>query len=213
MSWPRLIVITDRTRGPLDSWLAQLEGLLERARAGSVEVMLRDPELPVSERYQLGQLLRGMTQRYGQSLSVSDRLDLALLLDAQAVHLSEASVAPADARAFARSRGRSFRVSAACHAPERCITATEDALLVSPIMATRKGRPALGASVFGHMRRQMARRRAPELGPCRLYALGGVTAGDAGMLRAAGADGVALIGELFEAGAPRALVTALRIER
>lgn len=212
MTAPRLVVITDRERGPLDVWLRHVEWLLAAAQPGSVEVLLRDRLLPVRERQRLGVSLRALTERYRQSFSVNDRLDLALLLGSDAVHLSEASVSTADARAWGGLHGRRWRVSAACHAPERYLTATEDALLLSPILEARKGRPALGWAAVAQAR-ELCRGRAAELGRCDLYALGGVTSRNARALLDAGADGVALIGELFEPGAPRALVKALGIER
>lgn len=209
---PRLIVITDRESGPLDVWLRHLEELLAGAAPGSVQVMLRDRQLAIRERRHFGELLRQLTEQHHQSLSVSDRLDLAVLLRADAVHLSEASVSTADARAFARLHGQRWAVSAAAHAPERWLTASDDALLLSPVMAPRKGRPALGLEALRQAR--LASRQRPEgLGACRLFALGGVTSGNARALLDAGADGVALIGELFEPGAPSALVRALGIPR
>jgi thiamine-phosphate pyrophosphorylase len=212
MNAPRLIVITDRESGPLDVWLRHLEELLAVAEPGGVQVLLRDPRLPIRERRQLGELLRQLTEQHRQSLSVGDRLDLAVLLRADAVHLSEASVTTEDARAFARLHGQRWAVSAAAHAPERCLTASEDALLLSPIMAPRKGRPALGLEALRRARSACGE-RSEALGNCRLYALGGVTSQNARALLDAGADGVALIGELFEPRAPTALVRALGIQR
>ena len=95
---PRLIAISDGERGQTEFWLAQLEQLLGGARPGSVAVLLRDRQLPIRERRQLGEALRRLTERFGQALLVSDRIDLACLLGADGVHLSEASVAVEDAR-------------------------------------------------------------------------------------------------------------------
>jgi thiamine-phosphate pyrophosphorylase len=212
MSAPRLIVISDRESGPIDAWLRHLEQLLALAEPGSVQVLLRDPRLPIRERRHFGERLRELTEQHQQSLSVGDRLDLAVLLRADGVHLSEASVTSADARAFARRYGQRWAVSAAAHAAERCLAASEDALLLSPSMAPRKGRPALGLEGLRRARRVWAT-RSEALGSCRLYALGGVTSQNARALLEAGADGVALIGELFEPGAPTALVNALGIRR
>jgi thiamine-phosphate pyrophosphorylase len=210
--WPQLIVLTDTERGPVERWLCQVESLLALARPSSVEVILRDRQLPIRERRRLGDRLRALTRRHEQSLGVNDRLDLAVLLDADAVHLSEASVSVDDAREFGLRYGRRWRVSGACHAPERFRAATEDALLLSPIMEARKGRPPLGLSAVARAM-SMQRERSRELARCRLYALGGVTSQNARALLDAGADGVALIGELFDPDAPKALARALGIER
>lgn len=210
--WPRLIVISDTARGPVELWLQKLEGLLAAAQATTVEVQLRDRQLPIRERQRLGEVLRALTRRHGQSFSVNDRLDLAVLLDADAVHLSELSVSADEARSYAGRQNRRWRVSAACHSPEQFAMATADALLLSPVMEARKDRSPLGFK--GLRAAERARHERPAaLGDCRLYALGGVTRHDARALLDAGADGVALIGELYEPDAPEALLRALRIER
>lgn len=209
---PRLIAISDGERGQTEFWLAQLEQLLGGARPGSVAVLLRDRQLPIRERRQLGEALRRLTERFGQALLVSDRIDLACLLGADGVHLSEASVAVEDARQLAAAWGHPLWVSAACHDPELLAHAAADALLLSPLVASRKGRPALGPG--GIERALAARARRPAaLRSCALYALGGVRAADAPGLLAAGADGVALIGELFVPGAVPGLLDALGIRR
>jgi len=206
----RLIAISDTERGPLDGWLQELQQLLAAARPGSVQVLLRDRHLPIRERRALGERLRHTTRAHGQLLSVSDRLDLAWLLEADGVHLAEDSVTVSDARAFGLVRGRAWRVSTACHAPEALADVTADAALLSPVVAARKGNPALG---IGGLRRAVVarRRRDAALGECSLYALGGVTRHNVAELLAAGADGVALIGDLFVPGAALELLAALGI--
>jgi thiamine-phosphate pyrophosphorylase len=84
--------------------------------------------------------------------------------------------------------------------------------LLAPVAATRKGRPALGVEGVRGARAGLAR-RSPGTGSCRLYVLGGVTADNAGLFVAAGADGVALIGALLDPAAPVALVEKLGIRR
>ena len=209
---PRLIAISDSARGAHAEWLENLEAVLAAARPGSVLVLLRDPESPIRERLELGRRLRGLTRAYGQLLSVSDRLDLAWLLDADALHLSEASVSTEVARAFAGERGRRWWLSRACHDAQQLLDATADAVLLSPIPEPRKGRPALGV---GGLRQalELRARRAAALGDCAVYALGGVTRHNARDLLVAGADGVALIGELFVPGAGHELLAALGISK
>jgi thiamine monophosphate synthase len=134
------------------------------------------------------------------------------LLEADGVHLSEASVVVEDARQLGRMWGRSFWVSAACHDPEAFAQASADALLLSPVVQARKQRAALGLA--GLERALAARgRRSTRLPPCALYALGGVRRQDVPGLLQAGADGVALIGELFVPGVVPGLLEALGIRR
>lgn len=204
---PRLIAITDSMRAPIAVWLTQLERLASRAAPGSVLVMLRDRQLPARARQIFGDRLRELTARHAQHLSVNDRLDLAVLCGADAVHLSEGSVSVEDARAFGRRHGRSWWISSACHDPERVSASRADGLLLSPIAEARKGRAALGAPALTRARAQLG------AGAPRLYALGGVGPDNAARLLASGADGVALIGALLEPGALEALIGSLALER
>jgi thiamine-phosphate pyrophosphorylase len=208
---PTLIAITDATRPSFEAWLAQLEQLLAAAREESVLVVLRDRQLPILERRQLGERLRRLTALHGQGLAVNDRLDLAALLQADAVHLSESSVSVEDARAFGERQGRRWWVSRACHDPVEAARSSADALLLSPIAEARKGRPPLGVEGLARARAALGQRAG--LPACRLYALGGIGAGDARRWIDAGADGVALIGALLDAQAPRALVEQLGLRR
>lgn len=189
---PRLIVLTDSKGHPEPE--RRLSPLLERAAPGSITIVLRDREDPVRERLVRGQKLSALTQRTGQALVVSDRLDLALGLGACGVHLSTRGVSPLDARALFPS-GRAW-VSRAAHGWEQLTEGELDALtavLVSPVCAPRKGRDALGIRGFVE---KMAALRAlqPRLG---VYALGGVDASQAAQLLQAGATGVAVIGAAF----------------
>lgn len=209
---PAIIAITDTQRGDFGRWLAQLEILLAEAAPDRVLLMLRDRQLSARERMQLGRRLRELTRRHGQRLSVNDRLDLAVLLDADAIHLSESSVAVADVRAFAGRQGRSFWISRAAHQPEAAAHTDADALLLSPIAEPRKGRAALGYAGLERARTARSTRTNGQ-GPCALYALGGVSADRAASFLRAGADGVALIGALLEPDAPRLLLEQLGLRR
>jgi thiamine-phosphate pyrophosphorylase len=203
---PRLVAITDTTLLSGPELAARLERLAARATPGSVALLLRDHALSARARLQLGMALGDAARAHGQELWVADRLDLALLLGADGLHLGEASVTAGRARDWLRE---GTRVSRAWHhvaldaAPLNELEGV-DALLVSPVLAARKGRPAVGLPQLGAWGEQLrARHQAYPL-----YALGGVTAENAAACLAAGATGVAAIGAaLVEDPAP--LLSAL----
>jgi thiamine-phosphate pyrophosphorylase len=208
MMAPRLIAIVDCERAAFEVWLARLEPLLALARPASVLVMLRDRQLPARERCAMGVALRRLTSAYAQPLCVNDRLDLALLLDAEAVHLPESGVSVEDARAFGTRHARHWWLSRASHEPADAVATRADALLLSPVARALKGRPALGTAGVERALAHLGA-RSPLLAGCQVYALGGVTAANAPELLAAGAHGVAAIGALLEPGAPAAFARAL----
>ncbi len=209
----RLVAITDLSVAPHDQLVARLARLAHAARPGSVALLLRDHSASAKQRLALGRLLQDIRRSSQQQLWVADRLDLALLLEADALHLGEASVSATVAR---RLVGAEVRISRAWHAVPLDAAATAelaelaevDALLVSPVLEPRKGRPALGLGALGVLGEQLRARHSA----CHLYALGGVSAANAGACRAAGATGVAAIGAALRDD-PQPLLAALGIAR
>jgi thiamine-phosphate pyrophosphorylase len=208
---PRLLAITDLGLLPAEVLLARLRRLAVQARPGTLALVLRDHGKSALERLTLGKQLLDVARGSGQALWVADRLDLALLLEADGVHLGEGSVSAAVAR---RLVGDAVRISRAWHqaslidSPTAEELAQVDALLVSPVLAPRKGRPALGLAPLGVLGEQLRARNWA----CQLYALGGVSAENASACRQAGALGVAAIGAAL-AEDPSALLAALDMLR
>jgi thiamine-phosphate diphosphorylase len=201
---PRLIAITDTGVAPPGTLEARLEALCAAARPGTVLVQLRDLALPTRARVELGRRLRALTRDTAQFLAVNDRADLAVLLEADGLHLGEAAVATSDARRIVGS----MWISRALHDPERAADADADALLLSPLLEPRKGRAALGLGALRRCRELFDERGSKA----SLFALGGVTALTARACLDHGADGVAAIGAALS-DAPRPLLTALGVLR
>lgn len=206
---PRLIAITDRRVASAEQTLARFERLARAARPRSVLFQLRDRELSARERLAFGKRLQALSVRAEQGFQVNDRLDLALLLGAEAVHLGESSVVAADAR---RLLGATCFLTSACHEPERAIDPSVDGWLVSPIAVERKGRPPLGWGVLGEIHERWLAAAGTGVPPV-LYALGGIDAENARACLAAGATGVAVIGAALTTPDPLPLLRALDIAR
>jgi len=202
---PRLIAITDFGTLGVRQTLGCLGALTAAALPNTVMVQLRDRTLPTRELVDVGRELAALCRRQAQLLQVNDRLDLALLLDADAVHLGEGSVTTGDARRLVGAR----LVTRACHDPGAAGAVDADGLLLSPVLAPRKGREALGVEGLERARRALAGATSKTL----LFALGGVDAAGAGPCLAAGADGVAAIGATQSETGALDLVRALGIPR
>jgi len=199
---PRLIALSDTKRCSEAENVARFERLAAAARAGSVMLQLRDRELADRRRMVFGAKLCRAARRHGQLFAVNDRPDLALLLEADALHLGEASLRPAEVRKIVGS----MWLSCACHEAAHAASEGADAVVLSPILAARKGAPALGVEALA-----VARRAAgPDV---LLYALGGIDAEGAVRCLAAGADGVAAIGAVLDCEDPLPLLVALGIAR
>jgi len=191
------MVISDFAHRDRAVSLERMQRTCALARPGSVLLQLRDHELGVRERLELGRRMGDLARTHGQLFGVNDRLDLALLLEADAVHLGEGSVDVRDARALVGDRF----LSRACHRIDDLASRGEDAVVLSPIAEARHGRPALGVGVLR------------VLGDRLLFALGGVSAANAAELVTAGADGVAVMGAVLDVADSAPLVAALEIGR
>lgn len=207
---PRLIAITDLSVLAFEPLVARAAELADSAAPGTVAVLLRDHDASAATRLELGLRLRQVTRAAGQELWVADRIDLALLLDAEGLHLGEGSVPATTAR---RLFGPARRVSRAWHRvtlDERsgAELAEVSAILLSPIFAARKGRAALGPAALGQLSAGLEQRGLSA----GVYALGGVTAAQVPACDAAGASGVAAIGAALGPTAGT-LVRALGIAR
>ena len=206
---PRLVALTERSLATAAETLARFERVARAARPWSVLFQLRDRELSALERIAFGRELRALCTRRDQWFQVNDRIDLAVVLGGDGVHLGEASVAAEDARAIV---GPSAFISRACHDAEGALELDVDAWVLSPIFAARKGKPALG---LGAVRRLHERCRTGSEGANRphVWALGGVTASVAKACLAEGADGVAVMGAVLAGNELDALISELGILR
>ncbi len=197
---PRLVVLTEVAGRSADLVLKRVGRAAELARPGALLMVLRDYSLTARARLELGHELARIRARTGQALGVADRVDLAWLLRADAVHLGESSLAARDVRSLLPGVWLS-RAHHGGEAPDDV-----DALLVAPVFAPRHGRAALGVEALAELRRRVG-------ASLMLHALGGVTEHSAREALVHGADGVAVIGRVLDGDDPTALLEALAILR
>lgn len=204
MTLPPLMVITDVARYGVRRTLERVERLLAVAEPGRVVVQLRDRRLSARQRLAIGRDLRESTRRWQQLLSVNDRVDLALLLEADGVHLGEQSLLASTVRGWVGGR---LRITRASHEPAIVgDDAAVDGWLLSPVFAPRKGKPALGSEGLACAQAELRARGSQAA----LYALGGVDPEQARHCQSLGI-GVAVIGAAFEPADPAPLLDALGI--
>ncbi len=190
---PRLCLVTDRhaTAG------RDLLSTVERALAGGADaVQLREKDLTARELCELGSKLVTLCQRYGASLLINDRLDVALAIGADGVQLPERSFAPCEARQLLGA-GRLIGVSR--HRVQDLTPALlegADFVLFGPIFDTPSKRSygaPLGLSTL---------REATARSPLPVLAIGGIHPEHVPKVMAAGAYGVATIRALLGVAAP-----------
>ncbi len=180
-------------------------------RGGATVVQLRAKHTPDREILAWARAIRALTREAGAAFVVNDRFDLALLAEADAVHLGQEDLAPGRLPAVARAR---LAVGRSTHDPEQARRARADAVdyvAFGPVFGTTS--KDTGYSERGL---EALREVAGEVAPIPVVAIGGIDAANAARARAAGARGVAVISAVAGARDPeaatRALVDALASE-
>jgi len=181
--------------------------IVEAAIDGGVDVVqLREKDVNARQRYEMGREVRELTREAGVPLIVNDRVDLALALDADGVHLGDEDLPVPVARDLLGEDaivGRSVSVVADARAAE---AAGADYLGVGAIYATGSKDDiddeeyAIGTDRLSDI---------VEAVDVPVVGIGGITAGNAGEVIEAGADGVAVITEITGADDPETATRTL----
>jgi thiamine-phosphate pyrophosphorylase len=189
-----LYLITDRRSLPPGR---DLLATVRAALCGGVRaVQLREKDLSAAELFPLALALRQLTREFSAQLLINDRVDLALAVDADGVHLGHHSLPIAGARQLLGDR-RLIGVST--HHPDEvkaAATAGADFVTFGPVYATPSKLsygPPLGLSSLAAV---CADASLP------VFALGGVTVARLPELRTAGCTHIALIGAILQAVDP-----------
>ncbi|MBC7321381.1 thiamine phosphate synthase [bacterium] len=115
-----LYVITDERIGLGRSHLFLAE---EALRGGATVIQLRDKEKSGRELYKIGVKLREITKKYKALFIVNDRLDIALAVGADGVHLGMNDLPISVARRIA---GSNFIIGASVSSPEEAVLAEKE---------------------------------------------------------------------------------------
>jgi len=171
--------------------------------AGARAIQLREKDLQTIEAYRLAQRALALTRQAGAALVINDRVDVALALGADGVHLTRKSLPPAEARTLVGPR---MRVGVSCHGLEDVREAMDggaDFLVLGPIYATPS------KALYGPPLTPAFLEQARALCPLPIFAIGGITAARVPAVLAAGADGVAVISAVLAAPDPAAATREL----
>jgi len=198
---PGLMLVTDRrlAGGRL------LEDIVDAAvRGGVTAVQLREKDAPTREVVEIARRLRVRLERAGVPLIVDDRADVALAAGAAGVHLGQDDLPAADAR---RLLGPGAFIGLSVENLGQA--AGQDAkaatyLGVSPVFATPTKTDTKAPWGLDGLRRLRARTDKA------LVAIGGIQAGNAAEVLAAGADGLAVVSAIMAAPDPEAAARSLR---
>jgi len=177
-----------RELGPL------LDAVLE---GGCRVVQLRDKTLPLNDLYPVARALRRRCREAGCLFIVNDRVDLALALEADGVHVGQDDLPARDTRRLLRP-GMILGVST--HDESQARLARDDG---ADYVAVGSMYPTGSKTGFNLVGPDLLRRVRPEI-PVPLVAIGGITLDNVGEVIRAGADAVAVISAVSKAADPAA---------
>ena len=198
-----LYLVTDRS---LARGRASSDVVREAVAGGVTCVQLREKNCGTREFLEEARAFQAALRGTGVPLVVNDRVDVALAVDADGVHLGQQDMALADARRLGPP-GWIIGVSAEC--VEDAIRAERegaDYIGVSPVFATPTKIDTARPLGLEGLRQMRAAVKIP------LVAIGGIHAGNAREVIRAGADGLAVVSAIVSADSPREAARQLRRE-
>lgn len=180
-----------------------LEVLSLALQAGVRAIQLREKDLDTVEVYRLGERLLPLTRQAGAVLIVNDRMDVAMALGADGVHLTRKSLPPQEARALV---GPGMLLGVSCHSLSDVREAAEggvDFVVLGPVYATPSKAP------YGPPLTPAVLSQARAACGVPILAIGGITASCVRDVVRAGVDGVAVISAILAAPDPGAATREL----
>ncbi|NVO00699.1 MAG: thiamine phosphate synthase [Geobacteraceae bacterium] len=190
-----LYLITDRNQ---TGSLRLLDVVDDALKGGVRGIQLREKDLSSRELYELAYDLRKLTAKYNARLIINDRIDIALAVDADGVHLGYNSMPIHRAR---KLLGSSRLIGLSCHNQVNAIMAQEngaDFITFGPVYYTPSkanyGKP-VGVDKL---------ETVCHLLDIPVFALGGIKENNIDEVLAAGASGIALVSAIIASDDPAA---------
>lgn len=172
------------------------EVLIKAVQGGVSVVQLREKTLCTREYVTLGKHILSLLKPYGVPFMINDRVDIALAIGADGVHLGTSDLQWADAR---RILGPEKIIGLSVETEDELrdtANSTVDYLALSPVFATTTKLDTAPPWGLDGIKRARALTHHP------LIAIGGIHSGNAEAVIHAGCDGVAVVSAIQSAASP-----------
>jgi thiamine-phosphate pyrophosphorylase len=197
--WSLYVVIDDS----LSAGRSAEEVVVAALAGGATAIQYREKRRETREALVLGAVLRERCRAAGVPFIVNDRVDWALALDAEGVHLGPHDMPPAAARGLMGARWIGVSVDTPAEA-RAALTEGADLISAGPAYATASKRetgPILGPAGLRAIR---------EVVPGPMVAIGGITPANAADVIATGVNGISVITAVIAAPDITAAAAELR---
>ncbi|MEM9925829.1 MAG: thiamine phosphate synthase [Cyanobacteria bacterium P01_D01_bin.50] len=184
----RLYLVTSPSENLINTVEAALKG-------GLSMVQYRDKTADDAIRYELARKLKGLCHAYDALFLVNDRVDLALAVDADGVHLGQQDIPISVARNLLGPHRLIGRSTTNSEEMQRAITEGADYIGVGPVYETptKEGKAAAGLQYVNY---------AAKNCPIPWFAIGGIDPNNLNDLIEAGANRVAIVRSIMQAEQP-----------
>lgn len=197
----RLYPIVDTLGDPNRSHVGLAEAIFA---AGAPLLQLRVKDQPTGRFVEIARAVKAIADRYRAQLIINDRTDIATLIDAAGVHLGQEDLPVAAARQIL---GPGKIIGFSTHNVAQAEAAAREGMVdyigfgpIYPTASKERSDPVHGLDGLRQVRRRVA---------LPIVAIGGITAATMRDALAAGADAVAMIGEIVRAADVEAKVRSL----
>jgi thiamine-phosphate pyrophosphorylase len=186
---PRIYPITDTTI----SGLSHSEQIERLAAGGATLIQLREKRASPREFYRMALDAMIIARKVGVQIIVNDRVDIAMAVNADGVHLGQDDLPPDRARVL---MGENRIIGFSTHSLEQALAAESapiNYLAIGPIFNTaskEKPDPVVGINALSRIKAQITK---------PLVAIGGITLDTVSQVISGGADSVAIISDLLKA--------------
>ena len=175
----------------------------EAVKGGVTLVQLREKDLDTRHFIELGRRLKALLAPTGVPLLINDRVDVALAVDADGVHIGQSDMAYADARRLL-GEDKIIGLSVENMAEVGEANALDvDYIAVSPVFLTSTKTDTAAAFGFEGLASAAAMTRHPLVG------IGGMNMKTAAQAVRSGADGIAVVSGIMSAPDPQAAAREL----
>jgi thiamine-phosphate pyrophosphorylase len=190
MTLPRLYPITDRKL----SQLSHAEQVERMAQGGATLIQLREKHLSPREFYEEALAAMKVARALKVKLIINDRVDIAIAVDADGVHLGQDDLPPKQARNLL---GQERIIGYSTHDIRQALAADSmpiDYIAIGPIFTTTtkaNPEPVVGLEMVKELRAHITK---------PIVAIGGITLARAAEVFVSGVDSFAVISDLFSSG-------------
>ncbi|MBQ8931767.1 MAG: thiamine phosphate synthase [Ruminiclostridium sp.] len=184
--------ITDSTNYDTEEFLRRVE---EACKGGVTLLQLREKDKTTREYLSLAEKVHEITRRYGIPLIIDDRVDVALAVDAEGVHVGQSDMPVSIARSL---MGKDKIVGATAKTVPQALEAYNqgaDYLGVGAIYPTTTKVKTVLTSVD-------TLKEIVKSVPIKVNAIGGLNKDNIGILKGSGIDGICVVSAIMKADSP-----------